>query len=261
MYGLANLLPKLNIQDVDMETDDIHDQLNTSFHKLNLQNEPIELNELYNLNDLFDASNLPDDYIDPADLYNLDQSIDLSDLFEMNGGQIDFYNLKSTKNKRNEEFKCDETICTLEMNDPRLNNFLEAGNLYQDLFTKIHDEFVRPIPETSKMRFCIYHDDFSDPINSAFMDKKDLTVKMMFDTLERVVQSKKNTPLFEISSKKNMKIYIFSADNPIGKGNNFFSHKMYSKSVFLSVFFIREETFRQTKQINRYTTYPELFNK
>ena len=34
-----------------------------------------------------------------------------------------------------------------------------------------------------------------------------------------------------------------------------------NEQQFLSVFFIREETFRQTKQINRYTTYPELFNK
>jgi hypothetical protein len=69
------------------------------------------------------------------------------------------------------------------------------------------------------------------------MDKKDLTVKMMFDTLERVVQSKKNTPLFEISSKKNMKIYIFSADNPIGKGNNFF-HTKYILNQYFKVCFL-----------------------
>ena len=64
--------------------------MNKSFHDLNLQDEVIDFNELFNLNDLFDPANLPNDYIDPADLYSLDQSIDLSELFDMNKWKIDF---------------------------------------------------------------------------------------------------------------------------------------------------------------------------
>jgi hypothetical protein len=219
-----------------------------SFKNLKIQDESndIDPSDLYNLDQSIDLQDLIDPYyIDPNDLYNLDQTIDLSDLFEneMTGGAIDFYTLKSIKTKRNENFKCEETICKLEVNDPRLNNFLEAGDLYHDLFTKIHDEFVTSKDINTKMRFCINHDDFQDPINSAFMDKKDLTVKMMFDTLERVTQSKKKLPSFEITSKKNMSIYIFSADNPVGKGKKKLKIKQICEfQYFYKYFFNRAKT-------------------
>lgn len=66
----------------------------------------------------------------------------------------------------------------------------------------------------------IFHDDFQVPINLSFMDKKDLTVQLLFDAIDKTVQFKKKDPNFEIQTDKKLKISIIIADNPSGSGRS-----------------------------------------
>ena len=129
------------------------------------------------------------------------------------------------------KFKCRETTVNLEVTDPRLDNLIQGDNLYRQLFTNIFAELVDPLPENNKVRVLITHEDFQTPISLPFIDKKALTIDLVFDSLDRVVQSKKKDPTFEQKSNKKMQIAIFIADNPKGSGRRALSPNTYTNRV------------------------------
>ena len=137
---------------------------------------------------------------------------------EMFGGSL-FKITKNTK-KHLKKFNCWEHTIELATTDTKLDNFLTAGDIYFDLFTQVFQQFIEPLNSKSKIRVLIFHDDFQVPINLSFMDKKDLTVQLLFDAIDKTVQSKKKDPNFEIQTDKKLKISIIIADNPSGSGRS-----------------------------------------
>jgi len=107
---------------------------------------------------------------------------------------------------------------------------LKAGNLYYDLFDQVFKQFIEPAHPKSKIRILIFHDDLEVPINLAFMDNQDLTVQLVFDTVDKTVQSKKKDPYFTIQSYKKMTISLIITENPEGSGRAFNYNKPRSKS-------------------------------
>jgi len=83
-----------------------------------------------------------------------------------------------------------------------LDNFLTAGNLYYNLFDQVFKQFIEPAHPRSKIRILIFHDDLEVPINLALMDKQDLTVQLVFDTIDKTVQSKKTILILQFKVTK-----------------------------------------------------------
>ena len=136
----------------------------------------------------------------------------------MHGGQNKLFNITRRFEKNCKLFKCKEKIIELETNDAKLDNYLQAGEQYYEMFHQILSELVDPIDSSCKVRLSIGHDDFNENVNLEFMDKDKLTVQMCFDALDSVVQSRKKRPGYEIQSKNKMTFSIIIAENPKGKG-------------------------------------------
>ena len=120
---------------------------------------------------------------------------------EMFGGSL-FKITKNTK-KHLKKFNCWEHTIELATTDTKLDNFLTAGDIYFDLFTQVFQQFIEPLNSKSKIRVLIFHDDFQVPINLSFMDKKDLTVQLLFDAIDKTVQSKKKILILKFKLIKN----------------------------------------------------------
>ena len=139
----------------------------------------------------------------------------------MFGGQNSLFTVKRNSVKTLTKWQCTERTIELETTNPELDNFLTAGELYYDLFNELFKKYIEPTHSNSKIRILLFHEDFQVPINLSFMDKNDLTVQMVFDAIDKTVQSKKKDPNFEIQSNKKMSISIIIAENPKGSGRKF----------------------------------------
>ena len=141
-----------------------------------------------------------------------------TDVQDMHGGQNKLFNITRRFEKNCKLFNCKEKIIELETNDAKLDNYLQAGEQYYEMFQQILSELVNPIDASCKVRLSIGHDDFNENVNLEFMDKDKLTVQMCFDALDSVVQSRKKRPGYEIQSKNKMTFSIIIAENPKGRG-------------------------------------------
>ncbi len=85
------------------------------------------------------------------------------------------------------------------------------------------------------------------------MDKQDLTVQMVFDAIDKTVQSKKKDPNFEIQTNKKMTISIIITENPVGTGRQY----NYNKDVPVKYKKIDKKSIETTAQYcqNLYSVY------
>ncbi len=147
------------------------------------------------------------------------EHIDHTNNSNMFGGSM----FQVTKNvaKTLVKFNCLERTIELVTANPELDNFLTAGDMYFNLFAQIFEKYIEPALPKSKIRILVFHEDFQVPINLSFMDKQDLTVQMVFDAIDKTVQSKKKDPNFEIQANKKMTISLIITENPVGTGRSY----------------------------------------
>ena len=169
------------------------------------------------------------------DLQTINEDDESTDMY---GGQRKFFEVVKESTKSIRKLGCKETTVDLIINDPKLNNLLEAGTLYRDMFTAIFAQLIDPLPSTHMVRVVIMHEDFDNPVSMEFVDKDELTVEMVFQSLDLVVQSKKKNSNFEQRSNKKMQIAVFSVDNPKGRGR-----KALTKEI------IQERVLKKTPQL------------
>ena len=108
----------------------------------------------------------------------------------MYGGSA--YRLINTTEKASKKFGIKETIREFEFNENfESANFVQANRLFQKFINDIHKDYIADIPNTKKIRLCINHEKFAAAINMPFMYPRDLTQDLIWENLERVIQSRK----------------------------------------------------------------------
>ena len=95
--------------------------------------------------------------------------------------------------------------------DAHVNNFVEANEACVQFIKQIFIVFMDPIPSNKKVRLYIDHEAFSNPINTPFMDKDELTVEMMLSYFYLIVQFLKlNEDEFEINFNYKVKLSVIT---------------------------------------------------
>ena len=111
----------------------------------------------------------------------------------MTGGNDDsLYTVTSDITKKNKKFKCDERTIQLKASNKNLNSFEEAVDFCHNYIDSIHSQYIEPLDDYIRVRTVIQHEEFNTAINFPFMKKKDLTSRLIFKEMDKVVQSRKN---------------------------------------------------------------------
>ena len=112
--------------------------------------------------------------------------------FMFGGNETPLYTVTSDTIKENKKFKCEERTIQLKASNKELKSFEEAVEFCHNYIESIHSKYVEPLDENTRIRTVIQHDEFNSAINFPFMKKKDLTARLIFKEMDKVIQSRKN---------------------------------------------------------------------
>ena len=107
------------------------------------------------------------------------------------GNDEALYTVTSDKTKENKKFKCDERIIQLKSTDHKKKSFQEAVEFCHNYIDSIYSNYIAPLDDNTRIRTVIQHDEFNSAINFPFMKKKDLTSRLIFKEMDKVIQSRK----------------------------------------------------------------------
>ena len=129
----------------------------------------------------------------------------------MTGGHDTLYKVTNDVTKKNKKFNCDERIIQLKSTDHQIISFEEAVEFCHNYIDSIHSKYISPLPDNTRVRTVIQHDEFNTAINFPFMKKKDLTVRLIFKEMDKVIQSRKNINALKLEREKKATISFISA--------------------------------------------------
>ena len=137
----------------------------------------------------------------------------------MTGGNDDsLYTVTSDITKKNKKFKCDERTIQLKASNKDLNSFEEAVDFCHNYIDSIHSQYIEPLDDNIRVRTVIQHEEFNTAINFPFMKKKDLTSRLIFKEMDKVVQSRKNIQALTLQGDKRATISFIIAQPVSGSG-------------------------------------------
>jgi len=124
---------------------------------------------------------------DLEDLSRFDLDIDFNNQL---GGELSSLNpiINETFSKK---WKCTEKTLKFSLNNKEYENFFEANKEINLFFKHIYEEYILPINADHYVRYVIDHDSFSRAINSAFIKRKEISISMIQDHFNSVLQSRK----------------------------------------------------------------------
>jgi hypothetical protein len=106
------------------------------------------------------------------------------------GGEL--FSLRPIINETyNKKWKCTEKTFTFSLNNKEFENFFEANREINSFFKHIYDEYILTINADHYVRYIIDHDSFARAINSAFIKRKEISISMLKDHFNSVLQSRK----------------------------------------------------------------------
>jgi len=133
----------------------------------------------------------------------------------MTGGNDEaLYTVTSDVTKKNNKFKCDERTIQLKASNKELNSFQEAIEFCHNYIDSIHSQYIEPLNDDTRIRTVIQHKEFNTAINFPFMKKKDLTSRLIFKEMDKVIQSRKNIQALVLEGDNRASI-SFSIAQPI----------------------------------------------
>ena len=141
-----------------------------------------------------------------------------NETFFMYGGGNPWYTLLSTSERVQSKFKIKIKSYNLIAKEMPSENFVQASQACVEFIKQIFTDFIDPIESDKKIRLYIDHEAFSYPINTAFVDKEDLTVEMILSYFESIIQSLKIMDEFEQKLNNKIKISIIIANKLLGRG-------------------------------------------
>ena len=73
-----------------------------------------------------------------------------------------------------------------------MNSFEEAVDFCHNYIDSIHSQYIEPLDDNIRVRTVIQHEEFNTAINFPFMKKKNLTSRLIFKEMDKVVQPRIN---------------------------------------------------------------------
>lgn len=90
--------------------------------------------------------------------------------------------------------------------------FHEASNQLEEMFLRLHRQFVRPIRNEQKIAFIFNHESFKYAINTFLIAKKDMTVQMIKQRFMNIVQSYKDVAYSDQQKQQKFTLTVQVAD-------------------------------------------------
>jgi len=107
------------------------------------------------------------------------------------GNDEEYFEIIRETQRRNRKFNCTEQIVEFKATERQISNFTQAIQVCQNFVNQIHQDYIQPLDNNTRCRIVMDHDAFTSAINFPFMRKSDLSTKLIFDELSKVIQSKK----------------------------------------------------------------------
>ena len=96
---------------------------------------------------------------------------------------------------------------------------LKALKKYCDNYIdSLYSNYIAPLDDNTRIRTVIHHDEFNSAINFPFMKKKDLTSRLIFKEMDKVVQSRKTVHALSLYGDKRANISFIIAHPISGRG-------------------------------------------
>ena len=111
-----------------------------------------------------------------------------------------------------------EKTIQLKASNRQLNSFEEAVEFCHNYIDSIHSNYIEPLDDDIRIRTVIQHEEFDSAINFPFMKKKDLTSRLIFKEMDRVIQSRKNIEALTLEGDKRATISFIIATPISGSG-------------------------------------------
>jgi len=138
--------------------------------------------------------------------------------FMFGGNDVPLYTVLSDTSKENKKFKCNERTIQLKASNKELRSFEEAIEFCHSYIESIHSKYVEPLDENTRIRTVIQHEEFNSAINFPFMRKKDLTSRLIFKEMDKVIQSRKNIKALTLEGENRATISFIIAEPISGSG-------------------------------------------
>ena len=138
--------------------------------------------------------------------------------FMFGGNETPLYTVTSDTTRENKKFKCEERTIQLKASNKELKSFEEAVEFCHNYIESIHSKYVEPLDENTRIRTVIQHDEFNSAINFPFMKKKDLTARLIFKEMDKVIQSRKNIKALTLEGENRATISFIIAQPISGSG-------------------------------------------
>ena len=102
------------------------------------------------------------------------------------------YELINSTTKINKTFKITTKVLDFESKRNSVNTFGGALRQTHEYIDKIINDYIKILPDGTKVQLCLNHDTFTRAVNLSFTNKSQITTDMIFSSIEEIVQSKKN---------------------------------------------------------------------
>ena len=102
------------------------------------------------------------------------------------------------------------------MNRNSVNTFGGALRQTHEYIDKIINDYIKILPDGTKVQLCLNHDTFTRAVNLSFTNKSQITTDMIFSSIEEIVQSKKKQAEYDIQPSHKFKFTIEYGEKLVG---------------------------------------------
>ena len=167
----------------------------------------------------------------------------------MFGGNDAYYTVENEFTRENRKFNCREKVIKLKASDRSLSSFSEAVEFCQKYIDSIHQNYIASLPDNTRIRTVIQHEEFDSAINFPFMRKQDLTPRLIFKEMDKVVQSRKNIGALQLEGDKRASISFIIAEPLSGNGKRKSSVDLPTKRIKKSDVGNKQEFYKASNSI------------
>jgi very-short-patch-repair endonuclease len=161
------------------------------------------------------------------------------------------YELINSTTKLNKTFNITTKILDFESKRNSVNTFGGALRQTHDFIDKIINNYVKILPDGTKVQLCLNHDTFTRAVNLSFTNKAQITTDMLFSAIEEIVQSKKKQPDYDIQPTHKFKFTIKYSEKIMGGALKKKKNDELSENIILKLDnnkFVRFEQYLNSKK-------------
>ena len=126
------------------------------------------------------------------------------------------YELINSTTKINKTFKITTKVLDFESKRNSVNTFGGALRQTHEFIDKIINDYIKILPDGTKVQLCLNHETFTRAVNLSFTNKSQITTDMIFSSIEEIVQSKKKQPEYDIQPSHKFKFTIKYGEKLVG---------------------------------------------